>query len=145
MRSRAFRPAFAPGEDRPIAAMNTTPLIDVMLVLLIMFILTVPLATHAVKIDLPPPNPDLLKEPETHRLALEAGGGLRFDGAAIREADLPARLAFFRAAQPDGLLQLSSDAETRYGTFDRVLATVKRARIARLAFVGNEGFERDLK
>src|SRR3954447_20692763 len=106
---RPLRPVFAAVADRPIAELNTTPLIDVMLVLLIMFILTVPLATHAVKINLPPPDPRIAVEPETHRLALDREGRIFFDGAPISAAALPARLAFFKEAQPDGLLQLSSE------------------------------------
>jgi biopolymer transport protein ExbD len=145
MRRRPFRPAFATPAETPIADINTTPLIDVMLVLLIMFILTVPLATHAVKIDIPPPDPRVLEEPETHRLAIAGDGSLSFDGAPIALSALPARLAFFRSAQPDGLLQLSSEAETRYEAFDKVLATVKGARITRLAFVGNERFEKEIE
>jgi biopolymer transport protein ExbD len=145
MRSRPFRPAFTIPADAPISEMNTTPLIDVMLVLLIMFILTVPLATHAVKINLPQVtdyNP--LKEPEKHRLALDAAGRMFWDGAAISARSLPARLDSFLAARPDGLLEIQTEAETRYDAFDRMLATVKRSGVERLGFVGNERFESDI-
>jgi biopolymer transport protein ExbD len=143
MRSRAAFHAFAAADDRPISEMNTTPLIDVMLVLLIMFILTVPLATHAVKMNLPIPG-DPIKEPRTHRLALDSAGRLFWDGAALAEASLPARLEAFRRTGPDDMLEIQSEAETRYETFDRVLATVKRSGIGRLGFVGNERFARDI-
>ena len=52
------------GDDNPMVEMNTTPLIDVMLVLLIMFIITIPVQTHAVKLDLPPPNPNNTNQPD---------------------------------------------------------------------------------
>ncbi|HEY0413004.1 MAG TPA: biopolymer transporter ExbD [Allosphingosinicella sp.] len=145
MRSHPVRPAFAAVADAPISQMNTTPLIDVMLVLLIMVILTVPLATHAVKIDLPAAGRINLDEPEKHRLALDGGGRLFWDGAPISEASLPGRLHAFRYVRPDGVLEVQSEAETRYDAFDRVLATVKRSGIEKLGFVGNERFARDIE
>jgi len=144
MRSRAAFHAFAVADDRPISEMNTTPLIDVMLVLLIMFILTVPLATHAVKMNLPTDGVPL-GDPRTHRLALDSAGRLSWDGAALPERSLPARLAAFRASGPEDILEIQSEAETRYETFDRVLATVKRSGIARLGFVGNERYASDIR
>jgi biopolymer transport protein ExbD len=139
MRSRAAFHAFAAADDRPISEMNTTPLIDVMLVLLIMFILTVPLATHAVKMNLPIPG-DPIKDPQVHRLALDSAGRLFWDGTALAESSLPARLAAFRRTGPEDILEIQSEAETRYETFDRVLATVKRSGTGRLGFVGNERY-----
>jgi biopolymer transport protein ExbD len=137
-------PAFATVADAPIATLNTTPLIDVMLVLLIMFILSVPIATHSVKVRLPVgPPPDSRDEPKVHRLALDESGRLYWDGAAIAEAALPAKLDGLMATHPDdGLLELQAEAGTRYDAFDRVLATVKRAGVEHLGFVGNERFAR---
>jgi biopolymer transport protein ExbD len=134
------RLAFAAAADAPISGINTTPLIDVLLVLLIMFILTIPVATHSVKINLPQQGPAPAEEPQVHRLAIQAGGALSWDGAPIAGAALPARLAAFRDAAPDGVLELQAEGETRYERFDQVLAAVKRSGIARLGFVGNERF-----
>jgi biopolymer transport protein ExbD len=128
----------APAGEAPISDLNTTPLIDVMLVLLIMFILTIPTMTHSVKIDLPT-GPATFAEPEVHRLDLAPGGSLAWDGSPIAEAALPARLAEVAAA-PDAVLQLRSDGEARYEDFDRILAAVKRAGVERLTFVGNDRF-----
>jgi len=139
---RRRRIAFATVADAPIGALNTTPLIDVMLVLLVMFIVTIPIMTHSVKIDLPSIVDGPVAEPETHRLAIDAAGRLSWDGAPIPEAALPARLAAFRAAAPDGILHFRAEGETRYEDFDRVLAEVKRAGIGRLGFVGNDRFAR---
>src|SRR3954463_4001681 len=135
-------PAFAAVPDAPIANLNTTPLIDVMLVLLIMFIVTVPIATHSVKVRLPVgPPPASRDEPNVHRLALDDGGRLYWDGAAIAEAALPGKLDGLMATHPDdGVLELQAEAGTRYEAFDRVLATVKRHGVERLGFVGNERF-----
>jgi biopolymer transport protein ExbD len=143
MRSRAAFNVFAVADDRPISEMNTTPLIDVMLVLLIMFILTVPLATHSVKMNLPTDGTPL-GDPQVHRLALDSTGRLFWDGAALSESNLPARLESFRRTGPEDVLEIQSEAETRYETFDRVLATVKRSGIGRLGFVGNERYAGDI-
>jgi biopolymer transport protein ExbD len=137
---RARRIAFATVTEQPISALNTTPLIDVMLVLLIMFIITVPLATHSVKIDLPADGPPPKNEPKVHRVALDGAGRIRWDGASVAAADLPARLDAFLAARDDGVLELRADGAARYDDFDRLLAIVKRSGIERLAFVGNERF-----
>jgi biopolymer transport protein ExbD len=137
---RSRRIAFASVTEQPIAEVNTTPLIDVMLVLLIMFIITVPLATHAVKIDLPAAGPPPQHEPKVHRIDLVAGGGLLWDGAPVAAADLPRRLDAFLAARDGGVLELRADGRARYEDFDRLLAILKRSRIERLAFVGNERF-----
>jgi biopolymer transport protein ExbD len=137
---RAARVAFASVADRPIVELNTTPLIDVMLVLLIMFIITIPLATHAVKLNLPIGIPLSQHEPKVHRIDLGAGGRIAWDGAPMHAADLPGRLDAFLAVRDDAVLELRADGGARYEDFDRLLATVKRSGIERLAFVGNERF-----
>jgi biopolymer transport protein ExbD len=141
MNRRRRRIAYATVAEAPFSTVNVVPLIDVLLVLLIMFIITIPVMTHSVKIDLPQGIPPLSKvEPETHELALDAASRLTWDGAPISSADLPARLAALRAR--DDVLHFRADAGTRYEDFDRVLADVKRAGIERLGFVGNERFAR---
>ena len=125
--------------EQPFSTINTTPMIDVMLVLLIMFIISLPLTTHSVKIDLPA-NVDGPLVPETHYLALDNANRLSWNGIPITEADLPARLAAFRAAPQESTLHFRAEAETRYEDFDRVLAGVKRAGVRHLGFVGNERF-----
>jgi biopolymer transport protein ExbD len=135
------RIAFAAAGEEPFSTINTTPIIDVMLVLLIMFIITLPLMTHSVKIDLPREG-QIQSDPEIHQLALDSASRLSWDGAPIAEAALPERLAAFRAVSPDGILHFRADPETRYEDFNRILADVKRARIERLGFVGNERFAR---
>jgi biopolymer transport protein ExbD len=117
-----------------------------MLVLLIMFIVTIPIMTHSVKIDLPQGPPDLVpKEPETHHLDMDSAGRLSWDGAQIAEPALAARLAEFRARDPEGSLLFRVAPEARYEDFDRVLASVKGARIERLGFLGNDRYEAELK
>ena len=141
---RRRRPPLVPSYDpQPFSTVNTTPLIDVMLVLLIMFIITIPVMTHKVAVDLPRGVPPTIPvEPETHLVTLDSGARLSWDGAPMAESALPARLAAFRGAAPDGILHLRTDAEARYEDFDRVLAAVKRGGIERLGFVGNEGYSK---
>ena len=119
--------------------MNTTPLIDVLLVLLIMFILTIPAQTHKVAINLPGAPRLPSAPPELHRLSIEAKGGLRWNGAPIGDREVALRLRAI-AANPDASLQLESAPDARYERFDEVLAEVKRAGITRLGFVGNDRY-----
>ena len=139
-RRRRSPAAFAPAQDLPISALNTTPLIDVMLVLLIMFIVTIPMATHGIKMDLPPPGGRATADPEVHRLVMDRAGRLRIDGMAVSEAGLAPRLRAFGADEANWVLHVQTDGEARYEDFDRVLAVVKGAGVARVGFVGNEAF-----
>lgn len=127
-------------QPEPIATINITPLIDVMLVLLIMMILTIPTMTHKVTVDLPVAGPPQPTPPDKmHRLDIAASGALMFDGIATDEARLSAQLEPM-VGDRQALLTVNADAESRYETFDRVLATIKRAGITRLGFAGNDRF-----
>lgn len=136
------KPTFVIADPAPIAQINITPVIDVMLVLLIMFIITVPVMTHKVTLDLPN-GPSTGGDPMIYRLQLDTGGKLIWNGAPIDPASLPGRLGAVRSA-PNGQLELSASGEARYEDYDRLLATVKRAGIDRLGLVGNAGFAADL-
>jgi biopolymer transport protein ExbD len=120
----------------PIGAINVTPFIDVLLVLLIMIILTVPMQSHKVPIDVPGDPATTTATPISHQLDIDRQGGLSWDGQSVADSQLPALLA--RVARDDAELHLKTDPETRYERFDEVLATVKRANITRLGFIGNE-------
>jgi biopolymer transport protein ExbD len=133
--------AYATVGEQPFSTINTTPIIDVMLVLLIMFIITLPLMTHSVKIDLPKDGP-IQREPVIHRLEIDAASRLSWDGTPIAEVELPGRLAAFRAESRDNVLHYRADPQTRYEDFNRVLADVKRGGVEQLGFVGNERFKR---
>lgn len=140
MRARTFAPTYVQ-PAQPMMSLNMTPLIDVLLVLIVMMILTVPIVTHKVPLDLPHPGPDNPGPPTVHRLDLAADGRLAWDGVAIADAALPARLAALKD-EPDADLQIAANAEARYERFDQTLATIKRAGITRLGFVGNDRFAR---
>jgi biopolymer transport protein ExbD len=136
------RPAYAAAADpAPLAAMNITPLIDVLLVLLVMLILTIPAMMHEVPIELPQPGPAPAAERVAHELAIARDGALTLDGAAVADAALVGHLSSLRA-DPRNELVLRADPFARYDRFDHVLADVKRAGITRLGFVGNAGMVR---
>ncbi|MEG3088067.1 ExbD/TolR family protein [Sphingomonas sp. PB4P5] len=134
-RSTSYRPA----QDEPLfTAMNITPLIDVLLVLLVMMILTIPIMTHKIPVDLPQGPAE--RTPATiHRVALTAAGGLVWDGAPIAQAALPARLARF-LKEDNAQLHIQAEPQARYERFAQTLATIRGAGVTRLGFIGNERF-----
>jgi biopolymer transport protein ExbD len=130
------------GEFAPIVAINTTPLVDVMLVLLIMFIIIIPAATHKVPLDLPAPAPRAAVPPPVHQLGIAAGGALSWDGAALPAAALRGRLTALVADPARPELHLNADSEARYEQVDQILAQIQGAGVTRLGFVNNEQYRR---
>jgi biopolymer transport protein ExbD len=122
-------------EPVPFSAINVTPFIDVMLVLLIVMILSMPMATHKIPIDLPTRIGDPPIE-RPHQLGIDRGGALFWDGRPVADAELPALLASMQR-DTAAVLHMNTDPEARYERFDSVLAVVKRAGVERLGFVGN--------
>jgi len=138
MRDRFVVP---PDDHAPIATLNTTPLIDVMLVLLIMFIIVVPVASHKVPLDLPQgPPPAIPAPPPVHRLDILANGSLRWDGHPVGGASLPARFRALAADPARPELHLNPEAEANYGQVDIILAQIRRAGVSRLGFLDNQRF-----
>jgi biopolymer transport protein ExbD len=132
-------PAVPNQPSAPMSELNTTPLIDVMLVLLVMFIITVPAMTHKVAVDLPQPGPTQPVEPRLYHLNLDAAGAISLNGQPLTLADLRPTLEAIRN-EPGSTVLLRTDGETPYDRFDHVMATVKRAGITRLGMSGNERF-----
>lgn len=116
--------------------MNTTPLIDVMLVLLIMFIITIPPTAHTVKIDLPI-GPGVVN-PIKNKVVVTASNRILWNGMTATSAELRAYLAASQRLHPRPELQLQPEADARYELVDAVLADTKRADITQMGFVGNE-------
>ena len=126
----------------PMMDINTTPLIDVMLVLLIMFIITIPVQTHAVKLDLPqnnnaPPPPIL---PVKNEVRIDRGGIVYWNGSPINLTVLRQYLDQTQVMNPIPELHLRPDADARYETVDEVLAVTKRANVSKMGFIGNESY-----
>jgi biopolymer transport protein ExbD len=128
-------------EPRPLIEMNTTPLIDVMLVLLVMFIITIPAQTHSVKLDLPQGAPLVQVNRASNELAITAGNQLVWNGQSISEQVLAEELVAIARMTPQPELHLRPDANARYELVDKVLTTAKGAGVARLGFVGNERYQ----
>ena len=125
----------------PMLDMNVTPLIDVMLVLLIMFIITIPVQTHAVKLDLPvnqqnqPPPPI---NPVKNVLSINAGDQVLWNGQPVSMEQLRSYLDTTQQMNPIPELHLQPDATARYEIVDKVLAVTKQAHVQKMGFVGNE-------
>ena len=124
------------GTNQPMSEINTTPLVDVMLVLLVIFIITAPLLSYAIKLDLPnDPAPAAEPAPATIRLSIDAAGAIYWDGEPVSDAELAARMA--EAAKTTTLpeLHLRADKATRYERIAFVLSTAQQAGLAKIGFV----------
>jgi biopolymer transport protein ExbD len=127
----------------PMMEINTTPLIDVMLVLLIMLIITIPPQTHAVKLDLPvnqntPPPPI---QPLKNTVGITAQNVITWNGTPISQDQLRQYLETTQQMNPIPELHLQPDATARYELVDEVLAVTKRAHVQKMGFVGNEYYQ----
>jgi biopolymer transport protein ExbD len=126
--------------NEPMSEMNVIPLVDVMLVLLVIFIVTAPVITHSVQLELPRASSTPSEQTVgSVTLALDAAGQLYWDSAPIVEAALFARLRDAVAANPVLAVYLRADRDTRYEILARVMADSRRAGVARLGFVSQPG------
>jgi biopolymer transport protein ExbD len=124
----------------PFGEINTTPLIDVMLVLLIMFIITIPIQTHAVKVDLPTCANCPTPKASVNTVTIDRTGQIAWNDKPITRQDLRYLLNRTQQMRPTPELHLRPAAGARYGTIDEVLATIKRANVRKFGFVGNEAY-----
>ena len=131
-------------EGEPMMDINTTPLIDVMLVLLIMFIITIPIQTHAVKLDLPVDDPNNQTpppiDPVKNKVTIDPMGKVYWNGTPINLVTLRQYLDLTQSMNPIPELHLQPDPQARYETVDQVLAVTKRANVEKMGFVGNEAY-----
>ena len=128
-------------EGEPMMEINTTPLIDVMLVLLIMFIITIPIQTHAVKLDLPVNQPNQAPppiNPVKNVLSINAQDQVLWNGQPVSMTQLRSYLDTTQQMNPIPELHLQPDATARYEVVDEVLAVTKQAHVQKMGFVGNE-------
>jgi biopolymer transport protein ExbD len=136
--------AVSASETEPMMEINTTPLIDVMLVLLIMFIITIPLQTHAVKLDLPvddPTNRDPPPiDPVKNKIVITPEGAVLWNGETVDLVRLRQYLDLTQTMNPVPELHMQPDANARYEVVDEVLAVTKRANVEKMGFVGNEAY-----
>ncbi len=131
------------GDDEVLVDINTTPLIDVMLVLLIMFIITIPVQTHAVKMNMPVPNnaPPPPKPPEIIRIDVDFDGTIGWNGKIVADrADLEARLAEVAAMPDQPEVHLRPNKLVTYRHVAMVMASAQRLGVTKIGLVGNEQF-----
>ena len=130
-------------EGEPMMDINTTPLIDVMLVLLIMFIITIPIQTHAVKLDLPQDQPNQTPppiDPIKNKIVVTRTNQILWNGTPVTQIQLRQYLDQTTTMTPVPELHMQPEPEARYELVDEVLAVTKRANITAMGFVGNEAY-----
>jgi biopolymer transport protein ExbD len=132
------------GEDEVMLDINTTPLIDVMLVLLVMLIVTIPIQTHAVKLDLPinnnPPPPEQ-KMPEVVNLEIDFDGTVIWNGTPVASrAQLDRFLQDTASKVPQPEVHLRPNRLAKYDAVARTLADAQRLGVTKIGFVGNEQY-----
>jgi biopolymer transport protein ExbD len=137
--------AMSGGSDdgSPMMEINTTPLIDVMLVLLIMFIITIPVATHSVDIDLPASvdNPDPPEiDPIKNKIVLTSGDVILWNAEPLSGQQLVAYLEETKSIDPEPELQFEPEPLASYDISARVLQIIKASGVTKFGFVGNEKY-----
>jgi biopolymer transport protein ExbD len=129
------------GDGEPMMDINTTPLIDVMLVLLIMFIITIPVQMHSVKIDMPAGNPPpQTEEPQVHRVDIDFDGTIYLDGAVVDKATLEARFREFAVMPKQPEVHIRPNKLVAYKFVAMVMASAQRLGVTKIGMVGNEQF-----
>jgi len=130
------------GEDEVMIDINTTPLIDVMLVLLVMLIITIPVQTHAVKLDMPQGNPPpALVQPEVVHLDIDFDGTITWNGTVLpNRATLERYLRAAAQQNPQPEIHLAPNKLVKYAYVAMVLAESQRLGVVKLGLVGNEQF-----
>ena len=132
------------GEGRPMADMNTTPLIDVMLVLLVTLSVTLPIMTHAVKLDMPPPNPNQQPPPTPPviiNLDIYYDGAIAWNGTPVTNlVDLEDQFKEAAAQDPQPELHLAPDSHVKYDFVAKVLAAAQRNHMEKIGFVNTSQF-----
>jgi len=129
--------------DESMVDINTTPLIDVMLVLIITLIVSLPIMTHAVKLDMPrpqPANPNPPPPPEIVQLEIDFDGTIYWNGAAVTLDTLEGYMRRSAAQVPQPEIHLRPNKRAKYDTVAKVLASAQRNDVTKIGFAGNEQF-----
>ena len=124
------------GQSNLMSEINTTPLVDVMLVLLVIFIITAPLLTHAVKIDLPQASSQPIEQkPEIISISVNGTGQMYWNDTPLVEGELAVKLQQAATVEPQPELHIRADKETSYQILAEIMADAQTAGIEKLGFV----------
>jgi biopolymer transport protein ExbD len=139
-KTRARRRALV--DDLPVADINTTPLIDVMLVLLVMIIITIPVQLHAVNLHLPVGDPPpVAHKPDVVQIDIAPGGALSWNGTPLSDvADLKAHLATAAAQPEQPEMHVRPDQGAKYDAFATVMVAANQAGLTKVGVTGSEQF-----
>ncbi|MHA3903039.1 ExbD/TolR family protein [Castellaniella sp. WN] len=136
----AFGSFDSKGPGTTMSEINMVPLIDVMLVLLVIFIITAPLLSHSIRINVPQVTAQPVEQkPVVIDLAIDPSGALFWNEQPITEEELPARFAGEAGADPQPEVRIRADVETRYGLLARIMGAARQAGMKRLGFVTTPG------
>lgn len=134
------------GADGPMSELNTTPLIDVMLVLLVMFIITIPVATHSVDIDLPgcgePCVTEAFPDSIKNKIVIDETNQILWNGIAVSEGQMTALLVETTLMDVEPELQFEPTANAGYAVAASTLKTIKATGVSKFGFVGNERYRK---
>ncbi|AFC84521.1 ExbD/TolR family protein [Frateuria aurantia] len=134
--------AFSSGQSKgPMSEINVTPLVDVMLVLLIIFMITAPLLQHKVKIDLPQPNPNVqnpTNPPDPIKVKIDQGGAIYWNGTPVDELGLRAQIAVIAQQTNQPELQIHAADQAAYQSVAQVLADAKSYGLTKISFADDE-------
>ncbi|MEM1051771.1 MAG: biopolymer transporter ExbD [Pseudomonadota bacterium] len=134
--------SLAPADDNPVSYMNMTPLIDVLLVLLIMFVVTIPIASHSLDFDLPsvPIESSKLPDPVINKVMISPADAIIWNGETVSKAELAGLLRASSRMMPEPELQFEPEAQASYRTSAEVLRLIKHSGVTKFGFVGNEKY-----
>ena len=128
-------------ETAPMSELNTTPLIDVMLVLLVMFIITIPVATHSIPLNLPQGTTSVMADPVKNRIVLDAEDRMFWNGEAINQQQLAFALAQVAAFETEPEVQFEPEGTASYAMSAEVLDIVERSGVTKFGFTGNHKYQ----
>ncbi len=125
------------GSGAPMSEINVTPMVDVMLVLLIIFMITAPLASHKIRVDLPKANPIVQPKPvpASVDLAVQSDGQLYWNDSPVNEDEFKQKLAVAAAKRPQPEIKLRADKHIHFKVVARVLSDAKQAGIVKIGFI----------
>ncbi len=132
--------SFSTNTSGPMSEINVTPLVDVMLVLLIIFMITAPVLAHKIKVDLPQPNPNVVNPPtplEPIHLKIDSSGSFYWNDTPVDELGLKAQLAVVAQQSDQPEIQIAADDAVAYQYVARVLADAKSYNLVKIGFTEN--------